>query len=438
MELALDHPWLVALALVALPLVLGASLGAALRRWTRRPVPAGVALAAAALAGAWAALPWLPEVSPYDVLGVAATFAAALAVAARRPLERVPRAVLGASASVAVLGLAALELGARALPPPPMGMSPQARQALTVPLELRDFGLEAVFPDRYPPPWLPGMRDRGDWERPRSGRRVLHLGDSMVASGDVPPGEAFMDCLSRDTGDDHVNMGVSNSGTDLHLMVFRRWVGRASADAVVLHVFSGNDPEDIDRPYLYCDGGPLLGDFARGMPLRCPAPAWRVTRRNLLGYGPSPYALRVMATRSALARQGMWLFERLIQSGRRPHEPLPSGSPQWRRVGEIFRVLAAEAARANVPLTVSVLPYYRGVLNADRREQEETRALVTRLASLSRAAGIRTLDPLDDLRAAVQARPGARWFLPPSPHFDVDGHRWYATWLEGQMGWARP
>ena len=137
MELALDHPWLVALALVALPLVLGASLGAALRRWTRRPVPAGVALAAAALAGAWAALPWLPEVSPYDVLGVAATFAAALAVAARRPLERVPRAVLGASASVAVLGLAALELGARALPPPPMGMSPQARQALTVPLERR-------------------------------------------------------------------------------------------------------------------------------------------------------------------------------------------------------------------------------------------------------------------------------------------------------------
>lgn len=437
MDFVLDHPWLVALSLVLGPLALGTALGAALRRRSKRPVLVGAFLAGAALAGAWAVLPWLLMVSAYDVLSVAFLFALALICAVLLPLARTPRPVRWASAAFAVLGLCALELRARGLPPPPMGASPSARQALTVPLEYRDFGLQAVFPDRYPSPWLPGMRDRGDWEHPEAGHRVLHLGDSMVASGDVPPGAAFMDWISRDTGDDHVNMGVSNSGTDLHLMVFREWVGRAAADAVVLHVFTGNDPEDIDRPYLYCDGGPLLGDFSRAMPLRCPVPAWRITRRNLLASGPSPFALRVLATRSALARQGMWRNELFMRSLRSSQQRLPPDSPQWRRMGEVFRVLAAEAARAHVPLVVSVLPFYRGVVEGERRDQEDARALVSHVASLSRAAGIRTIDPLDDLRAAVRANPNARWFLPPSPHFDVDGHRWYATWLEGQMGWAR-
>ena len=53
---------------------------------------------------------------------------------------------------------------------------------------------------------------------------------------------------------------------------------------------------------------------------------------------------------------------------------------------------------------VSVLPFYRGVVEGERRDQEDARALVSHVASLSRAAGIRTIDPLDDLRAAVRAK----------------------------------
>ena len=149
--------------------------------------------------------------------------------------------------------------------------------------DAREFGVTAVYPDVYPPPWLPGVRDTAAMAHRAQGRRVMHLGDSMVAAGDVGPGQGFADVLSQSTGDDHVNMGVSNSSTDLHLTVFRRWLRRLRGDAAVLHLFTGNDLEEMDRPYSFCDAGPLLGSRAEGMPLRCPQPRWNLSRRVLLG-----------------------------------------------------------------------------------------------------------------------------------------------------------
>jgi hypothetical protein len=427
-----DHPWLVVLALLLVPAALGAALGAALRRRTRRAAWVGPAVGAAALAATWAALPRLLDVSPYDALGAAALFAAALTLATLRPLASVPPAARALSAAILALGVAGLELRARALPPPMFAPSIANMQPLWVSLDFREFGTPALFPDRFQARWVRGLPHRRDWERTAGRRRVLHLGDSMVDAGDAPDGLTFVDLLSHDTGEDHVNMGVSNTGTDFHLQMFREWVRRANADAVVLHLFTGNDPEDIDRPYLYCAGAPLLGDAARGLPFRCPTPRWRVTRLSLLAAGPPPYALRILSTRSALALQAMWRFELLLRSLRNLQDG-PSPTPRWARMGEILRALAAESARARVPVVVSVLPFYRAVLEPGA-EPGVYQAKQARAVALARAAGLRTLDPLDDLRAAMQARPGARWFLPPSPHFDVDGHRWYASWLRAQLG----
>ena len=49
-----------------------------------------------------------------------------------------------------------------------------------------------------------------------------------------------------------------------------------------------------------------------------------------------------------------------------------------------------------------------------------------------RAAGVESVDTQRDFDAALAAEPARRWFQPSpaNPHFDVDGHRFYATWLE--------
>lgn len=423
----------VALALVLAPVGAGAALGRALRPRARVGAVALGALVAVALA--WAAIPAVPELSPYDLLMAAALFGAAMVLAARRGPLKTPRPVLIGTGLFAVVALAGLELRARALPPPPMTIPAPDQQSFLTPRDAREYGARAVFPDAYFDQWLPGLRQASDLAHPASGRRVLHLGDSMVAAGDVPPGMGFADVMTREArGDgDHVNMGVSNSGTDLHLAVFRRWLRRAHGDAVVLHLFSGNDPEEMDRPYAYCASGPLLGPRARGMPLLCPSPRWDLSRRALLAEGPSPYPLRLLAWYSGLARQLTWGFELAMRSMRTHVAYIDDAAPQWARLSDAVATLRDEAAREGVPLVVSVLPFHGAVVGAPDVERDRSRARAARLVAACRALGVRTLDPLPDLAAAVQARPDARWFLPPSPHFDVDGHRWYARWLAAKL-----
>jgi hypothetical protein len=80
-----------------------------------------------------------------------------------------------------------------------------------------------------------------------------------------------------------------------------------------------------------------------------------------------------------------------------------------------------------------VLPHHEVLDARDAPQRAHLRERHARFVELVRASGVRTVDPLPALEAAVRERPGARWFLPPSPHFDVDGHRWYAAWLAPQL-----
>lgn len=432
MEALRAHPLLTSLLMLVAPVALAVALGRAARARRWGPIAAPVA-GAVAVGAAWRAIPSLEAMSPYDLLLMTALFAVALVVTSQRWLADLPRPVLGVSAALLVLGVAGLELRARSLPAPPMHMPPPEQHMLVMRRDAREFGVTAVYPDVYPPPWLPGVRDTAAMAHRAQGRRVLHLGDSMVAAGDVGAGQGFADVLSQSTGDDHVNMGVSNSSTDLHLVVFRRWQGRLHGDAAVLHLFTGNDLEEMDRPYSFCDAGPLLGPRAEGMPLHCPQPRWNLSRRVLLGQGPSPYPVRVLAWYSALARQLTWRFELLMRESRTRSNFRGDGERQWSRIGDALATLRDEAGRAGVPLAVSVLPHHEVLDARDARQRTHLRERHARFVALVRASGVRTLDPLPALEAAVRERPGARWFLPPSPHFDVDGHRWYAAWLAPQL-----
>lgn len=426
------HPLIAALLMVIAPVALAWVASIPLRR-NRFGALFAALIAPLAAWLAWWAIPYARGVSAHDLFATAALFSAALVARSRRWLASVPVMVRRGSAVLALIGVVALELRARRMPPPPMTVPEPENQMLVVTLESREFGVTALYPDRYPPPWMPGVRDANALATLPSGRRVLHLGDSMVAAGDVGFGEGFADVLSRETGDAHINLGVSNSSTDLHLMVFRTWQPRIHGALAVLHLFTGNDLDEIDRPYAFCGAGPLLGPRSQGMPSLCPTPRWRLSRPVLIAQGPSPYPLRVLAFYSALARQVTWRIEQSMN--RSPHRSPPrvEGPQRWNRIRDAVETLRDEAARAGVSFVVVTLPFHSAILGATPAVRAQTRGEYQRFLDLVRAAGVRSLDPLPELEAAVNAQPGARWFLPPSPHFDVDGHRWYARWLSQRL-----
>lgn len=427
------NPYALALALVLVPLSLGALVGRALRP-RRNALALALAFSALALTVCWITIPFVPEVSPYDLTTVALFFALCLTVTVIKPAST-PRSVIFATTAFTLVSIALLELYARSLPTPPMTFPGPDEQSLTIDRDSREFGTRAMFPEEYPDRWLPGLQHSSDLAHPVSGRRVLHLGDSMVAAGDVPPNTGFVEVLSREASGngDHINLGVSNSGTDLHLMMFRVWLRRAHGDRVVLHLFSGNDPEEIDRPYAYCSDGPLLGPRARSLPSLCPKPRWSLTRRALFGEGPSPYPVRLFAHSSALARQLTWRFELAMRSLRTHIGYIDNNAPQWNRLADILSVLRDEASSAGVPLTVSVLPFHAAITSQNARERDRARTRSARIVALCHSLRLHTLDPLPDLTAAVLASPRLHWFQPPSPHFGVDGHRWYAHWLKAHI-----
>lgn len=436
MEFLHAHPLLTALGMILAPVALALLMHRSLRHKRFARVVLRVCAALAVPFALWVT-PWVEVLSAYDVLMMAALFGAAALVASLRGALNIPRPVLWGTLALLLLGLAGLELRFRGRPPPPMMVPPPGDQMLTITREFREFGTAAVFPDHYGPPWLPGLQRAAEVAGDGG---VLHLGDSMVAAGDVGPGEGFVEVLGHETGARHINMGVSNTSTDLHLVLMRRWLRRAHADAVVLHLFSGNDVDEMDRPYRYCAGGPLLGSRAQGMPLRCPTPRWDLDRRALLSQGPSPYPLRVLAWYSALARQLAWRFEHALANRRMQSRDEGVGSERraWVRLGEALVTLRDEAARERVPLLVSVLPQHEVIWSRDEARNRERRDQLARVMAVCRGAGVPTVDPLPELEAAVRARPNARWFLPPSPHFDVEGHRWYARWIRRQLARAWP
>ena len=158
----------------------------------------------------------------------------------------------------------------------------------------------------------------------------------MVAGGDMPLAVRFVERLSalRSPAEEHLNLGISNTGTDAHLLVARAWLAPLGATGVVLHVFPGNDIAEIDMPYPCCDDGPLL-DYANSPPIaRCAAPIWRFSRGALLAQGPPPFPLRVLAVHSTLAhRLASWLerAQRSIAPRRGiPDESRPEAAAHFR------------------------------------------------------------------------------------------------------------
>ncbi|TWU55683.1 carbamoyltransferase N-terminal domain-containing protein [Rubripirellula reticaptiva] len=82
-----------------------------------------------------------------------------------------------------------------------------------------------------------GFRSDFEFVKPKSGRpRILMFGDSYTAGDNVSNCDRYSDQLAKLHGCEVYNFGISGSGTDQHLLAFRKFAKQIEADAIVICV----------------------------------------------------------------------------------------------------------------------------------------------------------------------------------------------------------
>ncbi|MFO0757374.1 MAG: SGNH/GDSL hydrolase family protein [Byssovorax sp.] len=434
-------PWLIAIAFLLVPSGLGVLLAPAARRLSRassrsRLGPRAAAIPYVGLAVLPLPLGYLmPELSIYDIGLVCWLFALGIALRARQlDGKGPPPQGLLAAAFASAFGFIGLEVFARlqAAALPPLPAASEMRLSFS-PAE-RERPCAAIYPDALPEPRFVRLPDATLHPAPAPGvHRVMHVGDSTTEGADVPLSDTFVARLGQlHPDEEHLNLGISNTGTDLHLMVLREWLPRLHPDEVYLHIFPGNDVSEMDQRYACCDDGPLLDGAAPGFPARCPSPEWRFSLKRLLGQGPLPYPVRVASTESRAVRLLAYQFERGVMfrlNGRTKNIDL-----LWGDFEGTLKAFHETTVRAGVPLTVVVLPVRMIFDGSDPSHAEGLRDVSHRVLDIARSAGIRTLDAGAYFEDLYRRDPTAPLFMRDSQnsHFDRLGHKLYAEWIADQ------
>ncbi len=171
------------------------------------------------------------------------------------------------AAASLVLGLGAVEIGLRLADFPPRDFSPWVRMRDTA------FGYAANFRGRMRHPGeydvafetnALGLRD--DEIGPKSGFRVLVLGDSFTSGYGVDRGAMFVDRIERELGVDVVNASVGGYEI-IHQVHYYSERGRALAPDLVLYLlYLGNDIARNGEWHETADGG--LAAETRVYPVR--------------------------------------------------------------------------------------------------------------------------------------------------------------------------
>ena len=428
--------WKLALAMLLVPPLFGTLTGHMIRRccaprlWVKLLITAVLGLAPFVFAAA------LPQFSIYDVIAIAWLFAGGC-FCGMRPMAQ-PFSKLGVFVSVLVtaLGLGGVECLMRLHP------MPFANRFILRYIHLRFSPLDrdqpclAMFPDDFPdsPPFRRTRSARALPRRPGV-RRILHVGDSMTEGTDVPEEATFVALLNRRRpGEEHLNLGISSTGTDVHLLVVRRWIERLSPDEIVLHVFPGNDVAEMNRPYVCCGDGSLFRREGADLVEVCPRAILRVSYGRLLRQGPSPFPLRVLASRSELARRLAYNFERYTAT-HVPGDILLSQPHNLDDFGAAISSLREEAARASVLLTVVVMPNRLGWDGTVPMRQAAEAATHLAILGRLRQAGVRFVDAWPDFEARWRRDPAEPVYQSETynSHFRQAGHRLYADWVESHV-----
>lgn len=442
----MSNTLITALALLVVPVVLGALTGVVLRPQRGRfgGFFAFIALIVIPLAAAVGLVLRFPVVGLWDAGLEGLLFGVGLCGSAHRLFADARNVALLLSSSV--LALVLVELGARSLLPSPPAFPVRDGPHLLLADALRgdlthqpwdslskDLVCSIVYGEQYA-----GIFDstnarreivmpRTFARRPDARRRVLHLGDSMAFGFGLPRAETFTARLeSLEPGVQHINAAIPGTAPDAYLALLQRWIEAAPIDAVVMHIYEGNDLDGLDSRYPCCDWQSLLVYGDDDAALRCPQ-----GRQPTLGHAgftwlryhsPPPYVVRSLIGTSsaaayiagAMSLEPYFLFDQPLET-RLDH------------LEKILHSAKSLLAARSIDFVVDVLPT-RSWLEDDETWQHYAPSII----EAAHRAGAATLDPADVFRDAV-GRQQSLFFENRDIHFNADGHALWATWLHEQL-----
>jgi len=442
--------FVISVALLALPLGMGALLGTSLC-WVRKGHFGGVIVGLIFVIVPTVAAVWLvthfPIVGLWDAGLEGLLFGIAVFWSAHRALE--PRGNTALLVGSLMVSFLVLELGARLFLPPPPGFPSNGGPHLLLADALRvdlthqpwdtlckEIVCSIVYGDQYS-----GIFDLSASERdivtprhfvarPDARRRVLHLGDSMAFGFGLPRDATFTADLERlEPGVQHINAGIPGTAPDAYFAVLQRWIATQQIDLVVMHVFEGNDLDGLDSRYPCCNWQALLAYGPGGAALRCQ----QATQPDLGHAGftwlryhtPPPYLVRALIGTSAAAS---YLGAALVSE---PYflmdQPL---STRLDHLEAILRSARDLLAARRIPFVVDVLPT-RTWLEDRATWQHYAPSIV----DVAHRLDVPVLDPSDFLRdAIVHGQP--IFFERGDIHYNATGHTLLATWLHERLASA--
>lgn len=435
----LAFPRTTALLWVLLPFGLGGLLGAGARKWRGRAWQTGWAAAVVVVVPLLLALAWDSgelRLGVWDAAGLSLLLSAGALAAGHagwqgRWAQRA--SVAGLATAMAALGF---EIGLRLFAAPPPSFPPPEQAQLLLPTD----GLARVYARYGATPWderaCRMMYPRADatvlqervTEAGTAPRKVVHLGDSMTYGLGVSKSDRFTSLLqSQSPGTAHINLGVPGTSVDAALLIGRQALGAIKPQMVVLHVFLGNDLEEIDRYYPCCERGPLLNYSGQdSVALRCTEPQWQgrsaLQADWLLANSPPPYPLRVATADSVLARwvAGAWVAatERLAGA------PEGDDAQAWRHLEMTVAALQRDVAANGARLAVSILPP-RSALVGPGPRRDDALAKRDRLAKMLKQMQLPYFDAFGALQQAAERSGAAALFakdVADDIHFSAQGH----------------
>ncbi len=347
-----------------------------------------------------------------------------------------PRLAWLVTGATTVLAFLAAEGGVRAFVAAPPTFPNAGEAHLLADASRLDFGCQALF-DPEPP--SPLRHDPVLLARPR---RVLHLGDSMVAGNGLTSQEDNFTALLDRRHSDVWNVNAGDPGTtmDTHLLWLRKHLAQVKPELVVVYALTVNDVDEMDRPYVCCGMGPLLNYEPTGPISRCPVEQVREPLLYFIAYSPPPLPLRAATAVSHLARHAMLglgqASAQFADTFVRPRMGTESGTEtQWRHFALALSAMKLEVAGAHASFVLVVLPSRRA-LGSSKPERTLGFATQRRMVRLGEEAGIRTLDAWALFADVVRTDGTKAWFVDPPAwdcHFNAAGHARLADWLDAAL-----
>lgn len=266
---------------------------------------------------------------------------------------------------------------------------------------------------------------------PRDGasRHVLHVGDSMVYGLGVRSDQRFTSLLEQsDPTTQHINAGLPGTAPDSYAAVIRPWVDAHPIDMVVMYLYEANDYAGLDSPSPCCKFEPILSYDGGRAALRCATPYALDLEGIRLDWlriiSPPPYVLRALLPYSRVAATAAAaLVARRVSSD-------VSDATQA-TLDTIMQTAADELRSRRIAFVTVLLP------NPPKDATEPYPGhFGMRMMESARKAGVPVFDANAPLRAGLKA--GVRPFLSENDvHYSPAGHRLMAEWLGGVLNGDR-